>query len=139
LEGALNINGEGLIVYTNKAFENIISKSSNMLVGHKFEDFLDEKSKREFKKLFKQAFSGNSKGEIYISRGNLQVPVSISLTSLYPKYKGIGIIISDLTYKKKYEQEILSFKNFKEELKKKSRMMEHSADPADNLFQGVPI
>ncbi|MGZ3863853.1 MAG: PAS domain-containing protein [Bacteroidia bacterium] len=126
LEGALNINDEGLIVYANKAFESILASVPNKIIGHSLESFLDPKSKPEYKRLFKSAFSGNSKGEVSLLIGNTKVPVSLSLTSLYPKFKGIGIIVSDLTDKRRSEQEIISYKNFAKqlEIKVKERTIE---------------
>jgi light-regulated signal transduction histidine kinase (bacteriophytochrome) len=58
-----------------------------------------------------EAKSGKSRGEINLITPNGQVPVNMSLTTLQPKLPTIGIIISDLTEKKKYEETLLRYQN----------------------------
>jgi PAS domain S-box-containing protein len=108
-EGALNLTEDGLIVYTNTYFFELINLSYENVVGSFFADFIHAESKEKFSVLFAQALKGSSKGEINLAVNGKIIPVYISLTSLQPKLATVGIIISDLTEKKKNEELILKY------------------------------
>src|SRR4051794_7404768 len=108
-EGALNLTEEGLIVYTNTYFFELINLSYENVVGTFFSDFIHPESKEKFDGLFELALNGSSKGEINLSVNDTIIPVYISLTSLQPKLATVGIIITDLTEKKKNEEIILRY------------------------------
>jgi PAS domain S-box-containing protein len=108
-EGALNLTEDGLIVYTNTYFFELIKLSYEKVVGSFFTDFVDAESKEEFTRLFQHALKGNSKGEINLSVNGEIIPVYISLTSLQPKLDTVGVIITDFTEKKKNEELILKY------------------------------
>jgi PAS domain S-box-containing protein len=108
-EGAINITEEGLIVYTNAYFLDLLKLPYENVVGSLIFDFIYSDSKKEFARLFKESLSGKSKGEINLMVKDTIIPVYISLTSLQPKLATVGIIISDLTEKKKNEKLILEY------------------------------
>lgn len=51
-EGAINVSEEGLIVYTNPYFFNLLNLPYEKVIGFSVFDFIDEGSKNEFKSLF---------------------------------------------------------------------------------------
>ncbi|HEY2726024.1 MAG TPA: ATP-binding protein [Parafilimonas sp.] len=108
-EGALNLTEDGLIVYTNTYFFELINLYYENVVGSFFADFVHADSKEKFNALLQQALMGNSKGEINLFVNDKIIPVYISLTSLQPKLATVGIIITDLTEKKKNEELILKY------------------------------
>lgn len=108
-EGALNLSEDGLIVYTNTYFFELINLSYENVVGCFFTDFVHTDSQEKFKALFQQALKGSSKGEIKLSVNGKIIPVYISLTSLQPRLATVGIIITDFTEKKKNEELILKY------------------------------
>jgi len=108
-EGALNLSEDGLIVYTNTYFFELINLSYENVVGCFFTDFVHTDSKEKFNALFQQALKGSSKGEIKLSVNRKIIPVYISLTSLQPRLATVGIIITDFTEKKKNEELILKY------------------------------
>jgi signal transduction histidine kinase len=108
-EGAVNLTEEGLIVYTNTYFTELLNLPYEKVVGSHFLDFIAPDSKTRFNALFIQAQSGKSKGEINLAVNQAIVPVYLSLTSLQPKLATIGIIITDYTEKKKQEAVILQY------------------------------
>src|SRR3954464_9892675 len=57
-EGALNLSEDGLIVYTNTYFFELINLSYENVVGSFFIDFIHEESKETFNDLFEQALKG---------------------------------------------------------------------------------
>lgn len=102
-ESALNVTENGLIVFANSAFEKLLGLSNAGIIGTQIESLIDSSSKKEFRKLFRQSFSGNSKGEILLSFKNKRIPVYVSLSSMYPKFPGIAVILTDLSEKKQRE------------------------------------
>ena len=114
-EGALNATEEGLIVYTNRGFFELVGLSYETVIGSNIFDFVDPGSAADFADLFAAALTGRSKGEISLSIKGSVIPVYISLTTLQPNLPTIGIIVYDLTEKKKSESTILEYQNNLEE------------------------
>jgi PAS domain S-box-containing protein len=109
-EGALNISDTGLILYANPAFENLLGSAPVSVIGMDMISLVDDRHKKTFEKLFKDAFSGVSKGEIVLSFRKRKISVHISLSSLYPRFKGIGILITDLSEKRYQEVQLSSYR-----------------------------
>ena len=110
-EGAINVTEDGLIVYTNTYFFELLQLPYEKVIGASIFDFIDPACKKSFAKLFKKSLKGKSKGEVILITGEGSVPVYVSLTSLQPKLATVGIIISDLSEKKKHEDIILAYQN----------------------------
>ncbi|HEY1869569.1 MAG TPA: ATP-binding protein [Chitinophagaceae bacterium] len=110
-EGAVNLSEDGLIVYTNNYFAELLRSSYEKVIGSTMTDFVAAEHRERFLHLMNEAKSGKSRGEINLITPNGQVPVNMSLTTLQPKLPTIGIIISDLTEKKKYEETLLRYQN----------------------------
>lgn len=106
-EGALNLTQEGLIVYSNSYFSGLIGVSNEKVTGSYFLDFIAVESREIFRDHFAMALEGNSKTEINLSVNNKNIPVYISLTSLQPQLSTVGVIITDLTEKKRNEQLVI--------------------------------
>jgi len=109
-EGAVNISDEGLIVYCNTYFHELLRFSYDHIVGKSIYDFIHPDSKESFKSLLKKALEGQSKGEINLVAGKKVVPVYVSLTTLFPNLPIIGMIITDLS-EKKINEKLLAAKN----------------------------
>jgi len=114
-EGAINVTEDGLIVYTNKTFYESIGLPYEKVIGTKIFDYIHPDSSVRFKKLFREAFTGKSRGEIDLLAGGSVIPVFISLTSLQPNLQTVGIIVSDLSEKKRSESIIRRYQNNLEE------------------------
>lgn len=110
-EGAVNLTEEGLIVYTNKSFCELIQNPYEKIVASYFFEFVAEESRDTFNGLFQTALNGRSNGEINLKHKEKRIPVYISLTSLQPKLPTVGIIITDFTYRKKNEEILLGYQN----------------------------
>jgi PAS domain S-box-containing protein len=108
-EGAINVTEDGLIVYTNAYFFNLLNLPYENVVGSSIFDLIHPDSRNWFKRLFNDALKGKSKGEINLIVNARSIPVYVSLSSLQPKLPTIGMIISDLSEKKKIEQIILDY------------------------------
>ena len=108
-EGAINVTEDGLIVYTNSCFPEIVNLPYEKVIGSLIFDFIHTDSKDKFKYLFEEALKGKSKGEVQLAVGNETTNAYISLTSLQPKLPTVGIIVTDLTEKKKHEQLVVQY------------------------------
>lgn len=102
-EGALNLSEEGLIVYTNSYFHTLLNLPYDRVIAHSVFQFVHPGSKDLFLDLLTQGLKGQSKGEINLCVEGRTIPVYISLTSLYPTLDTVGMIVTDLTEKKKQE------------------------------------
>jgi PAS domain S-box-containing protein len=108
-EGAVNLAEDGLIVYSNPYFLELTKLPYDQVVGTMFTDFFGDDSKEKYAELFQQGLKGSSRGELNLTVRNEIIPVYISFTSLQPKLATVGVIISDLSDKKKNEQVILQY------------------------------
>ncbi len=102
-EGAVNLSEEGLIVYTNTYFFELLHLKYENVIGRSIFDFIDAASVCHFKEIFEKSLLGKSKGEINLIVNGKLVPVYISLTSLQPKLATVGMIITDQTTTKQHE------------------------------------
>jgi PAS domain S-box-containing protein len=108
-EGAVNTTEEGLIVYTNSSFVELLGLPYEKVIGRFIHDFIGEESSKNFDELFLNSLKGRSSGEIILSVGEKIIPVYISMTSLQPKLPTVGIIITDHTQKKQHEKTIIGY------------------------------
>lgn len=101
-EGALSIADSGLILYCNDYFSKLIGVQSTKVIGtffHEYVEFPDD-----YKKLRDSLKNGTIKGEITLKGKNKIVPVYVSLSDLHPMVSAIGVVVTDLTEKKKHEK-----------------------------------
>lgn len=108
-EGAVNVTEDGIVVYTNACFCDLIKQPYENVIGSRILDWVHPDSGDDFNRYFQRALKGKSKGEIRLLSDNKIFPVQLSLTSLQPNLATIGIIILDLTEKKKSENVILQY------------------------------
>jgi PAS domain S-box-containing protein len=116
-ESALTVTEAGLIIYANNAFEKLLGCSTSSIIGTEIHSLVSPKFREDFRKIFQSAFSGNSRGEIVLSYKKKKIPVYVSLSSLYPRFAGIGMILTDLSEKKQQEERL---EEMNEELKIKN-------------------
>jgi PAS domain S-box-containing protein len=101
-EGALSIADNGMILYCNDYFSKLIGIKSTNIIGTFFEDYIEFPS--EYQNLKDNLKNGNSKGEINLKYKNKIVPVYVSLSDLHPMVSAFGVVLTDLTEKKKHEK-----------------------------------
>lgn len=130
-EGALTLSETGLIVYTNSYFHDLLGLAYSEIIGKPIFNFIQPDSKGDFEAIFKKALNGQSKGEIVLLSTAKNVPVYVSLTSLNHSLSIVGMVVTDLTERKIFEQQIeekakqLEIKN--EELQKMNKDLESFA------------
>ena len=121
-EGALNLTLDGLIIYCNSYFSRLIDTPNEKVTGSYIFDFISSASRQKFREQFALALQGCSKTEITLSVNNKDIPVYVSLTNLQPQLATVGMIVTDLSDKKLYEQ---LFELHTETLRKKNVELEH--------------
>lgn len=127
--GALNLSEEGIIVYTNSYFADLLGTTYSEIIGTPIFNFVKPESLATFRELFTQGFRGQSKGDITLlsSRGDLYVHVSF--TSLSPTIPSVGMIVTDLTEKRQQDKV----------LAQKSMELQDSEEKFFKLFYLSPI
>ncbi|HEX2682456.1 MAG TPA: PAS domain S-box protein, partial [Ferruginibacter sp.] len=133
-EGALNLSEEGLIVYTNTYFHELLGLPYDKVISSSVFDLIHPSSKNDFNDLFKKGLAGQSKGEINLAAVDRVIPVYISLTSLYPTLPTVGMIVTDLSEKKEHEN-ILEERNV--ELKKVNKELRRGEERYHRMVKEV--
>ena len=121
-EGALNLTLDGLIIYSNRYFSELINTPNEKVTGSYIFDYISGESRQHFREHFELALHGCSKTEIILCANNKNIPVYISLTNLQPQLATVGMIVTDLSEKKKNEELI---RIHAETLRKKNVELEH--------------
>ncbi len=106
-EGALSINSEGLILYCNDYFSQLTNIPANKIIGTHLHDYLDDPA--TFDKLMAGLPNRISKGEVILKNGEIEVPVYMSFSDLSPRVAAIGVVVTDLTEKKKHEEALIQY------------------------------
>jgi two-component system, OmpR family, phosphate regulon sensor histidine kinase PhoR len=107
-EGAVTLNKEGLILYSNSQFASMVNLPLTKVIGLPFSDFIPEQSKEIFKELLNHGWESDSKGEVMLNgRSNELIPFLLSFTSLeLDEGHALSIILTDLSAQKETEKEL---------------------------------
>lgn len=107
-QGALSIAKNGLILYCNDYFAKLVNTPTEKIIGNYIQEYFDNAS--QFVTLIEALKYGLTTHEIlFKSDGGSPTifPAYISLTDLEPSVDAIGIVVIDLTEKKKHEEALL--------------------------------
>lgn len=108
-EGAVSLNSDGLIIYSNSQFARIINAPLSSIVGKRFSDFVIADDKECYDRLFQNCGAENAKGEIRLGSGDNIVYTQLSLNVL--KLEGentLSLIVTDLTLQKEIERQLVN-------------------------------
>ncbi|WP_433763524.1 sensor histidine kinase [Flavobacterium ginsenosidimutans] len=127
-QGALSISRNGLILYCNEYFSKLVGIPSEKIIGNYLNQYFV--NPEQFVSLIEALRYGITTHEILFKSENEKqtFPAYIALTDLEPAVEAIGIVITDLTEKKKHEEAL--FRHQKEleqkinELNKTNRNLE---------------
>ena len=123
-EGAVTIDRNGIILYCNSQFAELVKQNISQIIGNPFETFVAEEDKERLKDLFMKGWKNDSKSEIVLVTENTHTPVQLSITTLdLQEGQSLSIIITDLTVQKA-TQKLLIEKNI--ELEEINRALEVS-------------
>src|SRR5258705_7790444 len=113
-EGAVTLDSNGIILYSNSQFADMINLPLTKVIGLSIMNFIPDECKPRFKKLIEQGWHSDSKGEIYLkNKNNELIPYLVSVISLeLVEGTALSIILTDLTVQKENEKQ-LQLKNQK--------------------------
>ncbi len=106
-EGALSISEDGLILYCNDYFSKLIGFPANKITGTYFSSYFDDPA--AFSKFFKKRKSRTVKEELVLKGALKKLHVYVSLTDLTPTVPAIGVVVTDLTEKRKHEEDLIKY------------------------------
>jgi len=106
-QGALSISRNGLILYCNDYFSELVGLSTEQIIGTYLNEYFDNPT--QFVQLIQALRYGIATHEILFKSSNEKetFPAYIALTDLEPAVEAIGIVITDLTEKKKHEEALI--------------------------------
>ena len=107
-QGALSIAKNGLILYCNDYFAKLVNTPSEKIIGNYIQEYFENAS--QFVTLIEALKYGLNTHEIFFKSDGgspTTFPAYISLTDLEPSVDAIGIVVIDLTEKKKHEEALL--------------------------------
>ncbi|MCD0464962.1 ATP-binding protein [Flavobacterium sp. ENC] len=106
-QGAVSISKNGLILYCNDYFARLIELPSEKIIGNYLYEYFDDPD--HFTPLIEAMKYGVNTHEIVFKTLNEKkiFPAYIALTDFEPSVQGIGIVITDLTEKKKHEEALI--------------------------------
>lgn len=123
-EGAVTLNRDGIILYSNSRFASMICLPLEKVIGQPFFLFITAEFKARWKKLMELGWTENIKDEIILSGNGVDLPVLLSLKALMLE-EGIAlsVVITDLSSQIE-AQRILT---------KKNAELEHAQNIAQHL------
>jgi PAS domain S-box-containing protein len=123
-EGAVTVNREGLILYCNSQFANMVDVPLSNVIGMHFHEFIAPEITDQYQEFFSRCWKGDCKGEMILVTGEQRTPVQLSVSTLeLDEGVSLSIILTDLTAQKKTQMEL---KQSNEELEKTNRALESS-------------
>lgn len=106
-EGALSISDDGLILYCNEYFANIIGLAPTLIIGTYFDTYFEVPE--DFNAAKDALKNGPVKRELALNYAGKKICVYVSLTDLNPTVAAIGVVVTDLTEKKSHEEALVSY------------------------------
>jgi signal transduction histidine kinase len=104
-EGAVTLDEDGIILYSNSMFASMIDLPLSSVVGRQFESLLPKVCRRAFRDLFSKGWEIDCKAELSINKGSEQLPCQLSVTTLLlDEGRALSVIVTDLTYQKEIQK-----------------------------------
>jgi len=122
-QGALSISRNGLILYCNDYFSKLIGVPAEKIIGNYIYEYFN--SQDNFVPILEALKYGITTHEIVFKTENYRkiFPAYIAVTDLEPAVQGIGIVVTDLTEKKKHENALIQHhKELEEKIKELNRI-----------------
>jgi len=107
-EGAVTVNREGLILYSNTKFAEMVGMPLEKTIGLHFDGFIAEQSTTVYNKLIDDAWEEDCKEEIWlVSAGKQSVPCLLSCNTLeLDEGLALSLILTDLSILKETEKQL---------------------------------
>ena len=130
MEGAVTINKEGIILYCNTRFGDMVSRPLETLMGNNFQNFVCKADLDYFDELLMIAWTSPVKAELDIIGGEeTSIPVLLSLNRLtFDGETSMSLILTDLS-QQKANQSLLQNKNIQlQEAQEATRLLNENLE-----------
>jgi len=106
-EGAVTLNKEGLIIYSNSQFARLVHRPLPKITGNYFTNFILEEDIPLFKEFVSKGWTTNVKCDLRLKAMNKTVDVQMSFNILeMDDDVSLSVIVTDLTKQKEIEREL---------------------------------
>lgn len=107
-EGAVTLNREGVILYSNSSFAAMVNEPLEKVIGLNFNTFVAEVSVDKYAQIIREGWNADCKGEVLLSnRDGKLTPCLLSCTTLdLDEGTALSLILTDLTAQKETEWEL---------------------------------
>jgi two-component system phosphate regulon sensor histidine kinase PhoR len=107
-EGAVTLNHEGLILYSNSRFAEMVDMPLEKVIGLSFENFIAYEEREKFKQIIKSAWDAEYKEEIeLLSPKSKLISCLLSCNTLeLDEGLALSLILTDLTIQKDVEKQL---------------------------------
>jgi PAS domain S-box-containing protein len=111
-EGALSLGVDGLILYCNQRFSDLVSSPLEKVIGRQIQEFIDPPDRARYDALVRNQSDSGAKAEMrLLTADGATVPVYLSLSRYTPDdIEGLCATVTDLTEQKRNEEVIASEK-----------------------------
>lgn len=107
-EGAVTLNHDGVILYSNSRFATLVGQSLEKVIGLHFSNFVTDIDKEKFKHIIDSAWDKDCKAELHIiNKTRLLIPCLLSCNVM--EFDGgiaLSLIITDLSTQKETQQQL---------------------------------
>lgn len=136
-EGAVTISEDGIVLFCNRRFAQLIDTPIELIVGARFQQFITECDHIKYNELLQEGLNGRIKEEITtFSRKGDPIYLHLSMCMLPEGMLGkICIIVTDITILKKHQQNLQDLVNERTyELNKANSDLKEINATKDKLF-----
>ena len=107
-EGAVTLNEEGLILYCNSSFAEMLEKPLPKIIGTPFISFVEPSYQKKFERALKNISAAKNRGEVVLMKSSgLPITFSFSISLLeLDEGSAMSIILTDLTQQKEANEKI---------------------------------
>lgn len=106
-EGALTLNQEGIVLYSNSRFAEMVNEPLEKVIGIRFDTFILKEAHEQFSKLIKAAWESECKEEILLVGNKRYTPCLLSCNTLeLDEGTALSLILTDLTIQKEAEHQL---------------------------------
>lgn len=107
-EGAVTLNRNGLILYSNSRFAQMVAMPLEKVLGLSFDEFIPEQSRGKFNELINSGWDEDCKEEITLrAKDDGLIPCLLSCNTLeLDEGMALSLILTDLTMQKEAEQQL---------------------------------
>ncbi len=108
-EGALTLSTEGLILFSNERFAELMGQPLERVIGARIQDFVAATDGPLFAAILDQSALGAAKGELKLTAAEEELPAYVSASRVeFDSQVCIGVIVTDLREQKRSQEIVVA-------------------------------